>query len=294
MLSERYHSILICTDGSPFSEGALREGIQFAKKCGASITALTVLDYNPEFEALAPGLSESAEKFAGQFVKDICVSAEKESVPCKTVIVRNESPYLSIANEASDVGADLIVMGRRGRTGLKRLLMGSIAKGVIGHAPCSVLIVPREAHIQYRNILAATDGSRYGDAACEEAAEIARESKSALTFISIVPAEDISPLDIVSTQMHRELATASSKKIAEDAIIRAQKTADAAGVKAATLIYAGTPYQAIIQAAAEKKADLIVMGSHGRTGIDRLLMGSVAERVVGHAECATLVVKIKT
>jgi hypothetical protein len=63
------------------------------------------------------------------------------------------------------------------------------------------------------------------------------------------------------------------------------------GVSVTGLIYSGKPYEAIITTAKEKKADLIVVGSHGRSGIDRLLMGSVTERVIGLAECAVLVVK---
>ena len=65
------------------------------------------------------------------------------------------------------------------------------------------------------------------------------------------------------------------------------------GIKTTGLIYSGRPYEAIIEAAKEKKADLIVVGSHGKAALARLLMGSVTERVIGTAECAVLVVKAK-
>ena len=73
----------------------------------------------------------------------------------------------------------MIVMGRRGRTGLKRLMMGSETAKTIGHAPCNVLVVPRAAKLEFKNILIATDGSKYSAAA---ASGRCRHCKSAAEF----------------------------------------------------------------------------------------------------------------
>ena len=187
----------------------------------------------------------------------------------------------------------MIIMGRRGRTGFKRLMMGSVTAKVIGHAPCNVLVVPRAARLELRNILVATDGSRYSDAAASEAISIAKQCGANLVVVSVVPSEAESPFDIVHSEMQKGLIADKEFQEAEKNIKSVKNLAEKEGINVSGFILAGRPYEAIIDTAKEKRADLIVVGSHGRTGIARLLMGSVTERVIGHAECAVLIVKFK-
>jgi nucleotide-binding universal stress UspA family protein len=79
---------------------------------------------------------------------------------------------------------------------------------------------------------------------------------------------------------------------AKKSVDQVRKTAEKEGLKIETLTPKGTPYEVVVKTAEKKDADLIVIGSHGRTGIARFLMGSVTERVIGHAECPVLVVRI--
>jgi nucleotide-binding universal stress UspA family protein len=283
--------ILICTDGSEYSEGAVREGIGLAKKNNAKITALSVIDFNAEFDALAPDLLEKMEEQAAGHVRRVKTLAEKESLICNAFVLRSENAYLAIAEEATKLKADLIIMGRRGKTGLKRLLMGSVAKRTIGHAPCNVLVIPRNATLTCKTILVATDGSKYSEAAAAEAVGMAKSCGADLIVVTAVHAESSAPLDIVSSQMQKDLIAGKELTAAENTITFVKELATKEQVKASALIYAGNPADVIIHAARDKKADIIVVGSHGRTGIDRLLLGSVAERVIGTADCATLVVK---
>lgn len=283
--------ILICTDGSEYSEGAVREGLLLAKRQQAKVTALTVIDFNAEFDALAPNLLEKMEEEAADHVRRVKALAEKEGISCKAMVVRSETPYLSIAEEASTRAADLIVMGRRGRTGLKRLLIGSVAKRTIGHAPCNVLVIPRKAVLACRTILVATDGSKFSEAAATEAVAMAKNCGAGLVVVTAVHAESTAPLDIVSSNMQKDMIAGREMAAAENNVKFVKELAEKANVAVSMLIYAGSPADVIIHAAEEKKADLIVVGSHGRTGIDRLLLGSVAERVIGTAGCATLIVK---
>ena len=284
-------NILICTDGSEYSEGAVREGIGIARKTSAKITALSVIDFNAEFDALAPDLLEKMEEQAAGHVRSVKERAEKEGMTCKAIVTRSETPYLAIAEEAAAVKADLLVMGRRGRTGLKRLLMGSVTKRTIGHAPCNVLVVPRNATLACNTILAATDGSSFSEAAVKEASAMAKACGAKLIIVTAVHVEKSAPLDIVSSQMQKDMIAEREMKAADDHIRAAKEIAEKAGVRAEALVYAGNAAEVIVHAARDKKAELIVVGSHGRTGIDRLLLGSVAERVIGTADCATLVVK---
>lgn len=285
--------ILLSTDGSEFSEGAVREAIRLAKKCSSSLSVLTVLDTNPEFDAIAPQIMEKKEKEVRQNLDAIQTRAKKEGVQCSTIVRKGDESYKDIVDEAVKHRSTMIVMGRRGRTGLKRLMMGSVTARVIGHAPCNVLVVPKAAQLEFKNIVVATDGSKYSAAAASESIGLAKRNGSLLTVIAVVPSELMTPTDIDFTINQREL-------IAEKEMHEAEKNAKA--VKDAALkediavkafVMSGKPPEAIIQTAQERNADLIVLGSHGRTGVERLLMGSVAERVIVLAPCAVLVVKGK-
>jgi nucleotide-binding universal stress UspA family protein len=185
----------------------------------------------------------------------------------------------------------MIIMGRRGRKGLKRLMMGSETARVIGHAACKVLVVPRAARVEFRNILVATDGSKFSEAAVSEAISIAKRCDSNLIVISVVPSEAGSPFDIVHSEMQKGTVADKEFQEAEKNVKNVKTLAEENGVRVKGFIFSGRPYEAIIEAAKENKADLIVVGSHGRSGLSKLLMGSVTERVIGLAECAVLVVK---
>ena len=136
----------------------------------------------------------------------------------------------------------------------------------------------------YRNIVLAYDGSKYSNKALQEAIRIANSSGGSLLILSIV--------DI--TDEFESEAPGLTDKMTEKLLKLAQKAlgkAIAAKVKARIEVHVGDAYEMIVDIAKKKKADIIVMGSHGRTGLTRLLMGSVTSRVIGHAPCSVLVVK---
>ena len=287
----RVEKILLSTDGSEYSEGAIREAIKLAKKCSSKLTVLSVIDTNPEFDALAPQLMEKKEKEARQNLDAVQVRARQEGVDCDTIVHEGEEPYKYIVDEAIKSKSTMIVMGRRGRTGLKRLMMGSVTARVIGHAPCNVLVVPKAAQLEFKNIVVAMDGSKYSAAAASEALGLAKWNGSALTVISVVPSELMTPSDIDFTITQRELIAEKEMHEAEKNAKVVKEAALKEGVAVKAFVLSGRPADAIIETAQEKNADLIVLGSHGRTGVERLLMGSVAERVIVLASCPVLVVK---
>lgn len=287
----KFEKLLLSTDGSEFSEGAVREAIKLSKACSSKLLALSVIETNPELEVLAPQLIEKEEKKTRSHLESVKAMASKEGVDCEIIVRRGEEAYQYIVDEAEKIKAGLIILGRRGRTGLKRLMMGSETAKVIGHASCNVLVVPRAAQVTFSKILVATDGSKYSEAAVSEAMNIAKQYNSPLVVISVVPSETESPFDIVASEMQKGLIADKELQQAEAIVKNVKTLAEKNGVNAKAFIYAGRPYDAITDTAKEEKVNLIVVGSHGRTGISRLLMGSVTERVIGHAECAVLVVK---
>lgn len=289
----RIEKLLVPTDGSEFSEGAIREAINLSKTCSSKLIVISVIETNPEYASIAPQLIEKVEKEARQHLEAIKERASKEGIGCEIIARQGDDPYKYIVEEAAKNNIDIIIMGRRGRTGLKRLMMGSVTAKVIGHSPCDVLVVPRAAKLEFRKILVATDGSKYSDAAAVEAVGIAKRCDSYLIAVSVVPSETESPFDIVHSEMQKGLISDRELQEAEKNVKNVKKLAEENGVRVKGFIYSGRPYDAVLETAKDERADLIVVGSHGRTGIARLLMGSVTERVIGHAECAVLVVKIK-
>ena len=153
-----------------------------------------------------------------------------------------------------------------------KVLMGQVAAKVIGHAPCKVLVVPRAAKIEYKNILVATDGSAHSVAAASEAIGIAKRCGSAVIALSAA-----------YTEGDREEAKANVDKVVD--------MAREEGVPVEAITPMGRSHNVIVETAGGRGVDLIVMGTYGKTGIKRLLMGSSTERVIGHAGCAVLVVR---
>lgn len=138
---KEHGKILVATDGSEFSKAAVRQAINLAKICSCKIYVISIVEINPEFESLAPDLVEKMEKATKEHLDGIKAQIIKEGLECETIVHKGEEPYEFIVSEAEKLKVDVIVMGSHGRTGLKRLLMGSVTEKVIGHTSCPVLVV---------------------------------------------------------------------------------------------------------------------------------------------------------
>jgi len=136
-------TILVATDGSEHSEKALHEAINLAKSCGTKLYVMSVVEVNPEYEALAPKVVEKADEDAKTFLDAAQKCAEREGITCNTIVHRGENPAHFIVEEADRLKVDMIVMGKHGRSKmLRKLFMGSVTAKVISHAGCKVLVVP--------------------------------------------------------------------------------------------------------------------------------------------------------
>jgi len=287
--------ILLATDGSASSDGAIKEAIYLSKSCTARLSAVHVLETNPEFETEGLSFVEKMETSAREHLEAVRKEAAAQNVEVEVIVRRTDQPFKAIVEEAGRLKSDVIIMGRRGVSGLEKMLMGSVTAKVIGYAPCKVLVVPREAKISCKNIMVATDGSKYSSAAATEALGIAKRCESNLTVLAAVHSEALASMtpDTGYTQNQQEMIAKQEFERAEKNIAAIKALADKEGVSAEGVVAEGRPYEAIASAARDKNIDLIVVGSHGRTGLSKLLMGSVTERVIGHADSAVLVVKVQ-
>jgi nucleotide-binding universal stress UspA family protein len=230
---------------------------------------------NPEYEAAAPELVQKASEDARSHLDSIVSDAARQGVGATILMRAGDSPHQEIVAAAEELNADLIVMGQRGRRGLARMMVGDATVRVIGAAPCSVLAVPVGAEMWHNRILLGTDGSRFSDAAAIWAAKIAHCCEAPISVVSaLVPSH--------SEQRQQE---------GRDAVARTTEQLQRDGLDADGVALPGEADDVIIRLAEERGADLIVVGTHGRTGFGKVLLGSVSERVMGKAKCAVLVVK---
>jgi nucleotide-binding universal stress UspA family protein len=269
----KLEKILVATDRSIYSEQAVSEAINFAKKCSSSLYVMSVLETNPEYETIGSSAYQKEEKEAMQYLEAVKKRASAEGLGhIEAFLHFGEEPYQLIINEASSKGVDMIVVGRHGRTGLMKVLMGQVAAKVIGHSPCKVLVVPKAAEIEFRNILIATDGSTHSTAAASEAIGIAKRSGSKVIAVSVIGHE-------------------AEKEVANEYVNKIVSLARQENVPAEVLTPIGKPHESIIEIAGGRGVDLIVMGAYGKTGFRKFLMGSTTEKVIGHSNCAVLVVR---
>jgi nucleotide-binding universal stress UspA family protein len=138
----RGQRILVALDGSRHSDKALEQALSMAKVCNSQLFAITVIDLYPEVLEVAIALQEKMSMEAKEIVDKAKERAQKENVPCETIVHIGGQPHEFIVREAKERGADLIVMGTHGRTGIKKLIIGSVAERVLAHAPCAVLVTP--------------------------------------------------------------------------------------------------------------------------------------------------------
>ena len=281
----KYRKILVAVDGSESSKNALHQAFKLAneEKCWITVTSV-VPPYEGEIEILGiKDIRAALRKPCEDALTEVEKIAKIERMLVKTVCEEGEI-YERIVDLADAENCDVIVMGRRGLRSVERMLVGRVTARVIGHTQRDVLVVPNGTTVGWKTIVLATDGSKYSAAAAERAIAFAESYGGELKVLSVVD---------VPSEFYAEAPQAVEDlvKKAKGFVADVKKLADAAGVLTETFVGEAEAYQAINNLAQEQKADMIILGSHGRTGLRRLLMGSVTEKVIGFAPCPVLVVK---
>lgn len=138
----RGERILVPVDGSEFSNNAVEQAISLGSICRSEIIIVSIVDLYPDQMEVAPALVEKMSDDARKYIEAAKKMVDDAKIPCETVVRMGGAPYEFIVQEAREKNVDLIVMGSHGRKGLERIILGSTAQNVIGHAPCPVLVVP--------------------------------------------------------------------------------------------------------------------------------------------------------
>ena len=289
-----YQKILVALDGSEESFNALRYAINFAKKLKAEVLALTVVQLKGEVSSalsLFLGMEDLFKKGAESLLKKAEAIASELGADISS-LVRKGDPATEIIDCALTEGCELIVSGKTGKTGLAKALLGSTSYKLLAGSSVDVLIVPKTASFKLENLLVPTDGSGPAQKAGYKAINLAKVFSAKLNLLSVVEVEPISFESEVPHLMETlERFIESQRKAlasAQEALI---KRCELEGVSCFSSIEDGVPHEIIIDFSAKKSIDLIVMGSYGKSGIKKFLLGSVTEKVVGLSEVPVLVVK---
>jgi len=268
---------------------------------GTEVCVLHVVDPDP----FPPGaeLLETARRGAESVVKSIAAGLEPSGLKTQREVLVGY-PRTAIVDFAGKWGADFILIGSHRTHNLARLLLGSVAQAVVRAAPCSVEIVRRRAKNLSDagsgwKILLATDGSDCAKTAVRSAAERPWPTGTCVRVVSVVPL--FMPIADAGTAYFDAAQAAETVRVVEDelglqaveAIGQAEKTLRQAGSMQVekTEPISGDPKHVIVEEASKYGATMIVMGSHGRRGVDRLMMGSVSEFVASHAHCSVEVIR---
>ena len=283
MIRDGFERVLIPTDGSDTAAAAVDHGLSLAATYGASVTFLFVADV---YAMSSVPERREAREYGREIVDALVDRATAEGVEAEGT-VRTGFPHEEILDEASDVGADLVVMSSHGRTGVERVLSGSVTERVVRLSEVPVLTVHAgDTDAAYDRVLIPVDGSDTAIRAIAVGVGVAREFGAALDVLSVVETSGVG-FDVRSEQ-YREEHQRAAQKLVDDTVERAR----AAGVEAEGSVAFGTPHEEILALAEEVGTDLVVMGTHGRTGLERYLLGSVAERTIRLAEAPVLTVPL--
>jgi nucleotide-binding universal stress UspA family protein len=265
-------NLLVCIDGSPASQGAMEAALVLAQRQHCRIRWFQVLECNPVFVSQAIDSIPEWEKEARNNLQAMLSWAEAQGLVTEILVREGEVVHRAILAEAEKRQPDLIITGRRGRTALAGLLMGSVTARVVGLSPFNVLVVPRNSPLTFHRLLVAVDSSPCSESAWREAFSLSKSWFSHLLAVSVAQ-KDVEVSEV------------------QEILQKVKSEADQEGVPLDTSVLRGTPSEAILQAAKTRGTDLLILGSHGRTGLKRLIMGSVTEQVIGQAHCPVLIVK---
>ena len=298
--------ILMATDFSASAETALAQAAYFAAQGDGELTVAHVFDdprrtaalvvNSPAWGATSPELVDYERQSRRD--ADERFQAWIAAHPTDGVRVRRETlvgkPFVEIIHAVQRDGYDLVVVGTRGHSLLKRMLVGSTATKLARKCPCPVLIArPRDIR-QLRHVLVPVDFSDVSGKLLALAGSLAHAAGATLDLLHVYDMSDLKDAPLLSDSARSDFAR-YRRQVREDALERMQRLAGSGGkhttVNMTFNVAPGLAWQAIQRSARRLESDLIVMGSVGRGGLPGLLIGNTAEKILHTTNLPLLVVK---
>lgn len=285
-----YERILLATDGSDHTRRAAEYVRTLADRFDAEVHVLAVADVGSVSVAFDTGgiEQEVVERLERQCER--WAAETGEFVDAAETAVNSGKPREEILDYAAEHDVDLLAMGTHGRTGIRRYVIGSVTEHVLRRAAAPVLTARADEETnggEVDRVLVPTDGSDAAEAAVDHAVAVAEACGAAVRVLSVI---DTRALAAQSELAPSDVVIESLEERSEHAVNDVAERCEAVGLSVETAVARGPPSQAICEDAAESSADLVVMGTRGRSGLDRVLLGSVTERTVRHAPVPVMAV----
>jgi nucleotide-binding universal stress UspA family protein len=289
-------NIVVGTDFSEASENAITQAMHVARKTGASITVVHAGNLPQAKTEVPEHLTSAAEEFETlvresasadrNALEELRERLDGQGVEISHALVEG-FPDVGICDTAKQVDADLVVTGTHGRTGLKRFLLGSVAERVVRMAETSVLVSRNDAGAGgFNKLLVPTDFTELSMRAIDIALELAAPGATIELFHSwqLPPQANHRAAEAVLKPILKAIEADVDKRGAElkDKVATEGRTVRFTNARRA-------PADGIQDRLAAEDFEIVIMGSHGRRGIQRFFLGSVAEATIRHAKCSVLI-----
>lgn len=287
--------ILLAIDSSPASQVAVGEVANRPWPQGTVVEVASAAEVYSAWDA--PGVDEAIIKAADEAVQAAAERIKTSGVSATSLVLTGD-PKVAVIDYAAESGADFVIVGSHEASGAIRFLLGSVARAVVRHAPCSVEIVRQRSGSGPLKVMLATDGSEFSLEAVRSVASRPWPAGSEFRVVSVAelpPVWFLTPYPAYLDHKAMEELRAASMRRAEEAIGASEAIlADAGFPESATVaVPSASAQEVLIAQATEWGADLIVLGSHGRRGASRFLLGSVAEPVAFHAHCSVEIIRAR-
>lgn len=285
-----FDDLLFPTDGSDGTERALDHVLDIAAEHDATVHVLNVADVTRDSVAQIEGKVVDALVEEGEgIVQQVVDRADQRGVSTVTAVKQGE-PYPSIVDYAANTDVDLVVMPTHGRKGLSRLLLGSTTERVVRESDVPVLTIgPDDTDLSYpyEDVLVPTDGSESAGAALTLGIDLTAVGDGVLHLLSVAEVTEF------GVGAPGEVQLKIFEEEAAETVEAAAKVATEAGVEQVTETSdVGTSvHRAILSYIEKNDVDVVVAGTHGRTGFDRYMLGSVTEKLVRTAPVPVLTVR---
>jgi nucleotide-binding universal stress UspA family protein len=278
--------IVVPLDGSQYGEQAIPAARDLCTTFDARLTLLSAL----KEKYRDTSLNQDRQKYLDQMTHQLMDEGLQTENTLMFGLVEDR-----INDLVSEQGVDMVVMSSHGRSGLKRWLMGGVATGVMQVVNCPVLIIHPRAdegapEPLFRKLLVTLDGSEYSERVLPYVKSSSEfNSKVILLRIPEVPEAEMYGAVLEEIQALREEAEAEAQDYLE--CVAAELGNE--GIETSVIVRGSRPAQTIISVADEEQVDMIMMATHGRGGLQRLFVGSVADRVVHHTDHPVFLVPIQ-
>jgi universal stress protein E len=279
------NSLVVATDFSTGARMALERAIRLPLTPDAKLTIIHAVPDDIPGKLRDQAILEATQSIAKQLARVQPLLTEVGLSPTRVVTdVLEGSVIKQLIKRAHSAEADALVIGRHGRRPVLDTFLGGTAQKLIRHSDVPVLVVQGPVSAPYRRVVVAVDLEKGSAKVLKTAARFATDAKVQLLSSARVPFEEFVTLTTAAAVEYQE-------HFVEEANQALASVLEKTGVDAEPLVTTGEPRQAIIEEGQRFGAELTVIGSAGKKGLKRLLLGSVAEWVLDHAKTDVLVVK---